>query len=58
VAGLTLQAVGFMWIALIAKAGVDDWDMVPPLVIAGAGISMAIPAATPRRPPSATGSGP
>jgi EmrB/QacA subfamily drug resistance transporter len=45
VTGLTLQAVGMAWIALIAKAGLHYWEMVPPLVLAGAGISMAIPAA-------------
>ncbi len=45
VLGLTLQAAGFAWIALIAKTGLDYWQMVPPLMIAGAGISMSIPGA-------------
>ncbi len=45
VLGLTLQAVGFGWIALIAKTGLNYWEMVPPLMIAGAGISMSIPGA-------------
>ena len=33
------------WIALIAAPGMTYWHMIAPLVIAGAGISMAIPAA-------------
>lgn len=45
VSGLTLQAAGLVWLALIAKTGLAYWEMVGPLVIAGAGISMAIPAA-------------
>jgi MFS family permease len=44
VGGLLLQAVGMAWIALIAEPGMTYWHMVAPLVIAGAGISMAIPA--------------
>jgi EmrB/QacA subfamily drug resistance transporter len=42
--GLLLQAAGMGWIALIATPGMAYWHMVAPLVIAGAGISMAIPA--------------
>ncbi len=45
VLGLTLQAAGFAWIALIAKTGLAYWQMVPPLMLAGAGISMSIPGA-------------
>jgi Na+/melibiose symporter-like transporter len=45
VTGLLLQAAGMAWIALIAKPGLAFWETIPPLVIAGAGISMAIPAA-------------
>ncbi len=45
VLGLTMQAAGFAWIALIAKSGLAYWEMIPPLVIAGAGISMSIPGA-------------
>jgi EmrB/QacA subfamily drug resistance transporter len=45
VAGPLLQAVGFGWIALVAGAGMDYWTLVPPLVVAGAGISMSFPAA-------------
>jgi EmrB/QacA subfamily drug resistance transporter len=44
VSGLALQAAGMAWIALIADPGMAYWQMIPPLVIAGAGISMAIPA--------------
>jgi EmrB/QacA subfamily drug resistance transporter len=43
VTGLTLQAAGMAWIALIARTGLPYWEMVAPLMIAGAGISMAIP---------------
>ena len=44
VAGLTLQAVGIGWIALIASPDVAYWRLVAPLMIAGAGVSMALPA--------------
>ena len=43
--GLTLQAAGMAWIAVIASPGMSYWTTVAPLVIAGAGISMAIPSA-------------
>ncbi len=42
--GLALQAAGMGWIALIASPDVAYVHLVPPLVIAGAGVSMAIPA--------------
>jgi MFS family permease len=45
VGGLLLQAAGMAWIALVAKPGMAYLEMVAPLAIAGAGISMAIPAA-------------
>ena len=45
VAGLTLQALGFGWLALIAKPGVTYISMVVPMVVAGFGASMAMPAA-------------
>jgi EmrB/QacA subfamily drug resistance transporter len=44
VGGLLLQAAGMAWIALVAKPGMAYLEMVAPLAIAGAGISMAIPA--------------
>ena len=44
VAGLLLQAAGMGWIALIAGPDVDYWRLVAPLVIAGCGVSMAMPA--------------
>jgi MFS family permease len=44
VTGLTLQAVGMAWIALIAAPDVAYWRLVAPLVIAGAGVSMTLPA--------------
>ena len=45
VAGMLLQAAGFAWIALIARPGLAYPAMVPPLVVAGCGVSMAMPAA-------------
>jgi EmrB/QacA subfamily drug resistance transporter len=44
-AGLTLQAVGFAWLALIARPGLAYISMVVPMVVAGCGASMAMPAA-------------
>ena len=44
-AGLGLQAVGMAWIALTATSGLAYLDLVAPLVLAGAGVSMAMPAA-------------
>ncbi|MGZ4244813.1 MAG: MFS transporter, partial [Solirubrobacteraceae bacterium] len=43
--GLAMQAAGMGWIALIAHPGMTYWHMIAPMVIAGAGISMAIPSA-------------
>jgi EmrB/QacA subfamily drug resistance transporter len=45
VGGLLLQAVGIAWIALIVAPGVAYAKLVMPLVVAGAGVSMAMPAA-------------
>jgi EmrB/QacA subfamily drug resistance transporter len=42
--GLVLQAAGFAWIALIATATVSYTAMILPFIIAGVGISMALPA--------------
>jgi EmrB/QacA subfamily drug resistance transporter len=45
VVGLALQAVGLAWIALIAAPDLAYVKLVAPLILAGAGISMAMPAA-------------
>jgi EmrB/QacA subfamily drug resistance transporter len=45
VAGLILQAAGMAWIGLIATPDLPYAQLVAPLVIAGAGVSMAMPAA-------------
>jgi EmrB/QacA subfamily drug resistance transporter len=45
VAGLTLQAAGMAWLALIAEPGIAYSGMLAPLIVAGVGVSMAIPAA-------------
>jgi EmrB/QacA subfamily drug resistance transporter len=42
--GLLLQAVGMGWIALIAEPDLAYAQMIAPLIIAGAGVSMALPA--------------
>jgi predicted MFS family arabinose efflux permease len=44
VVGLGLQAAGLAWVALIARTGLPFTEMVAPLVLAGAGIAMAVPA--------------
>jgi EmrB/QacA subfamily drug resistance transporter len=41
--GLTLQALGMGWIAAVSSAQMSYAAMIAPLVIAGAGISLAIP---------------
>ena len=43
--GLALQAIGMTWIALIADPGMSYSTMIPALMIAGCGVSMALPAA-------------
>jgi len=45
VTGLTLQAVGMAWIGVVADPSVSYGQLVPAFVIAGAGVSMALPAA-------------
>jgi EmrB/QacA subfamily drug resistance transporter len=45
VAGLTLQTVGMAWLALIAKPELAYSHMLAPFIIAGVGVSMAIPSA-------------
>ena len=43
-AGLTLQSIALGWLALIADAGMSYGELLPPLVLGGIGVSMAIPA--------------
>jgi EmrB/QacA subfamily drug resistance transporter len=45
VAGLTLQSVGLGWIALAASTDLEYITIVPAMMIAGCGVSMAFPAA-------------
>jgi EmrB/QacA subfamily drug resistance transporter len=45
VAGLSLQSVGMAWLALIAEPGLPYTHMLAPFIVAGVGISMAIPSA-------------
>jgi len=45
VTGLLIQAAGTIWIALIAGPDLSYAELVVPMVIAGVGISMAIPSA-------------
>jgi EmrB/QacA subfamily drug resistance transporter len=44
VCGLFLQTVGMAWIALIAAPALAYAELVVPLIVAGAGVSMAMPA--------------
>jgi EmrB/QacA subfamily drug resistance transporter len=44
-AGMTLHAAGMTWIALIAGPHLGYWHLAAPLVISGAGVAMASPAA-------------
>jgi EmrB/QacA subfamily drug resistance transporter len=43
--GLLLQALGMGWIALVAQPGMAYVELVPALVAAGCGVSMALPSA-------------
>jgi EmrB/QacA subfamily drug resistance transporter len=43
--GLTISAAGLAWIALIARTGLPYWELVPGMLVAGSGVSLAIPAA-------------
>ena len=45
VTGLTMQAIGLGWIALLAAPGTGYPALVAPLTLAGVGVSMAMPAA-------------
>ena len=44
VAGLLMQAAGLGWIAMIAGSGISYPAIIAPLVLAGVGVSMAMPA--------------
>jgi len=43
VAGVLLQGLGLAWLALVATVNVGYGLLVPPLIVAGIGISMALP---------------
>src|SRR5262249_567305 len=43
--GLLMQGAGFCWIGLIVGPDLPYADFVAPLILAGAGVSMAMPAA-------------
>ncbi|MET8874600.1 DHA2 family efflux MFS transporter permease subunit [Nocardia sp. NPDC004604] len=45
VTGLLMQAIGYGWIALTASPELPYPELIPPFVISGIGVSMAIPAA-------------
>jgi EmrB/QacA subfamily drug resistance transporter len=45
VTGLLLQAVGTAWLALIADSGLSYSSLLGPFIVAGVGVSMAIPSA-------------
>jgi EmrB/QacA subfamily drug resistance transporter len=45
VGGLLVQAIGMGWVALIAEPGMAYSELVLPFIVAGCGVSMAIPAA-------------
>jgi EmrB/QacA subfamily drug resistance transporter len=45
VGGLVLQAVGMAWLAIIAEPGMAYSQMLAPFIVAGVGVSMAIPSA-------------
>jgi EmrB/QacA subfamily drug resistance transporter len=45
VGGLTLQAAGMAWLALIVEPGITYSQMLAPFIVAGVGVSMAIPSA-------------
>ena len=45
VAGLSLQAAGMAWLALIAEPNMPYSHMLAPFIVGGVGVSMAIPSA-------------
>jgi EmrB/QacA subfamily drug resistance transporter len=44
VAGLSLNALALIWIALVAEPGLAYWQVGVPLILSGTGIAMSIPA--------------
>jgi EmrB/QacA subfamily drug resistance transporter len=44
VGGMALHAAAIGWVALAARAGLPYWELVPPLVLSGAGFALASPA--------------
>jgi EmrB/QacA subfamily drug resistance transporter len=42
--GMVMNAAGLAWIALIARTGLPYWQLVAPLILAGTGVSLAMPA--------------
>ncbi|MFI0373753.1 MFS transporter [Actinomadura sp. 1N219] len=44
-AGLAMQAAGMGWIGLVADPSMAYWQLIAPMILAGAGVSMAMPAA-------------
>jgi EmrB/QacA subfamily drug resistance transporter len=45
VSGLLLQAAGMVWLAIIAEPGIAYSELLAPFIVAGVGVSLAIPAA-------------
>ncbi|MGH2983819.1 MAG: DHA2 family efflux MFS transporter permease subunit [Solirubrobacterales bacterium] len=45
VGGLLLQAVGMAWVGLLAEPGLTYGQLVVPFIVAGIGVSLAIPSA-------------
>ena len=42
--GMVMNAAGLAWIALIGRTGLPYWQLVAPLILAGTGVSLALPA--------------
>jgi EmrB/QacA subfamily drug resistance transporter len=42
--GLALQAAGMGWLALVAAPAAPYWELTGPMIVAGTGVSMAMPA--------------
>jgi EmrB/QacA subfamily drug resistance transporter len=42
--GLAVQAAGMLWLVAVVEPGVSYASLVPPFVVAGVGVSLAIPA--------------